>query len=85
MNYKVNWDSKTIDFLNKLNPFISKRIIKLIKSFSQNPRTKQFKKLKNENIFRLRAGDYRILFNFDKKTQTINIIKIGHRKNIYQT
>lgn len=84
MSYKVNWDNKAIDFLHKLNPFISKRIIKLIRSFSQYPRAKQFRKLKNEDMFKLRAGDYRILFNFNKKTKTINILKIGYRKNIYK-
>jgi|APSaa5957512535_1039671.scaffolds.fasta_scaffold02074_3 mRNA interferase RelE/StbE len=84
MSYDVVWDNKAINFLHKLDPFIAKRIIKLVKSFSKDPRTKQFKKLTNENVFRLRAGNYRILFNFNQKTQTINILEIGHRKNIYK-
>lgn len=83
MNYNVFWDKKSLDFLNKLEPFITQRIIKLVKEFSENPRSKQFKKLKNERGFRLRAGDYRIIFDFDQNTKTIQILKIGHRKNIY--
>jgi mRNA interferase RelE/StbE len=84
MNYNVLWDKKSLNFLNKLEPFIAQRIIKLVREFSENPRSKQFKKLKNERGFRLRAGDYRIIFDFNPNTKTIQILKVGHRKNIYE-
>ena len=38
-------------------------------------------KLKGSNDYRLRVGDYRIIFIFDR--DIIKILKIGHRKNIY--
>ncbi len=83
MSYKIIWSKDAIDSLNKLEQITAQRIIKLIREFSENPRTKQFKKLKGEKTFRLRAGDYRILFDFDKSNE-IAILKIGHRKNIYE-
>ena len=83
MTYKVIWDKKSLDFLHKIEPFIAQRIIKLVKDFSTDPRKKQFKKLKSGKGFRLRAGDYRIIFDFDQNTKTIQILKIGHRKNVY--
>lgn len=83
MTYNVIWDKQPIDFLNKLDKFISQRIIKFIKEFSENPRARQFKRLRNESAFRLRVGGYRILFDFDSKIQTIMILMIVHRKNIY--
>jgi mRNA interferase RelE/StbE len=70
--------------LDKLEPFISKRIVKYIKNFSENPRTKEFKRLKGEPTFRLRIGNYRVLFDFNQKNQQIQILEIGHRKNIYK-
>ena len=84
MNYEVSWSKNSLDFLNKLEPLISKRIIKSIGEFSENPRAREFKKLKGETAFRLRVGDYRIIFDFDPKSQKIFIIGIGHRKNIYK-
>ncbi|MBI2047005.1 type II toxin-antitoxin system RelE/ParE family toxin [Candidatus Pacearchaeota archaeon] len=33
---------------------------------------------------KLRIGDYRLVVDIDKANQTINILKIGHRKNIYE-
>ncbi|MCX6747187.1 MAG: type II toxin-antitoxin system RelE/ParE family toxin [Candidatus Pacearchaeota archaeon] len=83
MNYGVIWSRKSIDFLNKLESLTSKRIIKYIKEFSENPGAKEFRRLKGESAFRLRVGDYRVIFDFDKKNKRINIVKIGHRKNIY--
>ncbi|MEK6827435.1 MAG: type II toxin-antitoxin system RelE/ParE family toxin [Nanoarchaeota archaeon] len=83
MSYEVIWSKKVLDFLDKLEPFVSKRIVKYIREFSENPRAREFKRLKGESAFRLRVGDYRIIFDFDTKNQKIQIIGIGHRKNIY--
>jgi len=85
MSYNVIWSKNAIDFLNRLEQITAQRIIKLVREFSENPRKKQFKRLKGEKAFRLRAGDYRILFDFDENKETINILKIGHRKNIYES
>lgn len=84
MSYEVSWSKNSLDFLSKLEPLISKRIIKSVGEFSENPRAREFKRLKGETAFRLRVGDYRILFDFDAKNQRIFIIGIGHRKNIYK-
>ena len=83
MNYEVSWSKNSLNFLNKLEPLISNRIIKYVREFSENPRAREFKRLKGEIAFRLRVGDYRVIFDFDQKTQKIIILSIGHRKNIY--
>lgn len=84
MRYNVNWDKEALNFLRKKDSFISKRIVSFVKEFSEDPRKKQFKKLKGEKSFRLRAGDYRILFDFEPNERTISILRIDHRKNIYK-
>ena len=43
--------------------------------------TLDIKKLKGRNDFRLRVGDYRIIFSIEQ--EGIQILKVGHRKNIY--
>lgn len=49
------------------------------------PNVQNIKKLTHHPVsdFRLRVGNYRILFDVDTEKKTINILKIGHRKEIY--
>ena len=81
MPFKIIWDEKAYDSLNKLEPTISRRILKKVEELSENPFSKDIKKLKGSNDFRLRVGDYRVVFSIEQ--DTIQILKVGHRKNIY--
>ncbi len=82
MSYEIIWDEKSSESLNKLENFVARRILKKIKELKDNPFSKDIKRLRGENSFRLRIGDYRIIFEIE--TDKILILKIGHRKNIYQ-
>ncbi|MEK6757826.1 MAG: type II toxin-antitoxin system RelE/ParE family toxin [Nanoarchaeota archaeon] len=81
MPFKIIWDEKAHDSLNKLEPSVSRRIVKKVEELSDNPFSKDIKRLKDYEYFRLRVGDYRIIFSIEK--ETIIILKVGHRKNIY--
>jgi mRNA interferase RelE/StbE len=83
MGYKIEWDKKAYDALNKLETLVARRIVKLVKEFAENPESKEIKKLKGEKAFRLRAGDYRIILDMDLYNKKIKVLKVGHRKNIY--
>lgn len=79
--YKIIWDVKAEEQLFKLDPLISLRIGKKVLELSENPFSKDIKKLKGTEGYRLRVGDYRVLFEILK--DKICILKVGHRKNIY--
>jgi len=79
--FKIIWDEKAYEQLNKLEPIISRRIAKKIEELSENPFSKDIKRLKGRNDFRLRIGDYRVIFSIERNN--IQILKVGHRKNIY--
>ena len=81
MPFKILWDEKAYDSLNKLEHSISRRILKKVDELSENPFSKDIKRLKGSNDFRLRVGDYRVIFYIEK--DLIQILKVGHRKNIY--
>lgn len=82
MNYKIIWDEKAYQDLTKLEPIITRRIEKKTNELSENPFSKDIKRLKGSTDFRLRVGDYRVIFAIEK--DAIQILKIGHRKNIYK-
>ena len=79
--FNILWDEKAEKDLGKLEPLISKRIIKKVRELSEDPFSKDIKRLKGQEEFRLRVGNYRIIFEISK--DTILILKIGHRRNIY--
>lgn len=79
--YKIIWDDKAIESFYKLDPFIVQRITKKIDELQVNPFSKDIKRLKGSKDFRLRVGDYRIIFSIEKDIMII--LKVGHRKNIY--
>jgi mRNA interferase RelE/StbE len=79
--FQIIWDEKAYSELDKLEPIISRRIAKKVCELSEYPFFKDIKKLKGREEFRLRVGDYRVIFEIDK--DVIYILKVGHRKNIY--
>jgi len=81
MRCNINWTRGALEELNKLESSIARRIVKKVDELSENPFSKDIKRLKGSDDFRLRVGDYRIIFDINETK--ILILKVGHRKNIY--
>jgi mRNA interferase RelE/StbE len=79
--FKIEWKESAIRELEKLEPTISRRIFKKVEELSVDLFSKDIKKLKGMNDFRLRVGDYRVIFSIEG--DVIHILKVGHRKHIY--
>jgi mRNA interferase RelE/StbE len=62
-----------------------KQVIKAIDQLAKDPRPQGCKKLKGEDeyMWRIRVGDYRVLYTIEDTVQIIDIRRIGHRKDIY--
>jgi mRNA interferase RelE/StbE len=67
-----------------LHPPMQVRISKAILALEKNPFPSGCKKLKNRDGFRIRVGDYRVLFLADAKTKRLVINSIGHRREVYR-
>ena len=70
--------------LDKLSNQIAKPIINAISELKDNPRPKGFKKLKGRDGYRIRVGNYRIIYNIIENELIIDVITLGHRKEIYK-
>ena len=71
--------------LASLPVFIDNKIIEEISALSSSPRPSRCKKLKGyKSAWRIRVGDYRVIYEIEEKTLRVLIIAIGHRKNIYE-
>lgn len=83
MAYNIEYDPKAVKQLQKLNKSIAKDILDGIEEFAQNPVLTKIKKLKTpfESAYRLRIGDYRVIFYQEDNLMLIS--KIAHRKQVY--
>ena len=70
--------------LDKLPISIAENLIAAIKSLAKNPRPYGYKRLKGREGYRIRKGDYRILYDIYDKLLVVEVIAIGHRKEIYE-
>ena len=61
------------------------RIIKRIQTLAQNLRPDGSQKLSGKEQYRVRQGDYRIVYSIEDKDSLVDIFKIGHRREIYRS
>lgn len=61
------------------------RIIEKIRSLAANPRPIGSKKLSGQEKYRIRQGNYRILYQVFDDELIIQVVKVGHRRDIYKT
>jgi mRNA interferase RelE/StbE len=86
-NYKIQFNKNCVKDLEKIpNPF-RKNIEKRINELAYEPRPIGCKKLQGSDkvpLFRIRCGDYRIVYTIHDDVLLIVVIDIGHRREIYR-
>ena len=84
-HYTVMWQADAVEDLHALPKHIAKRIKQKIDThLSQNPLALG-KRLSGEfaELYRYRIGDYRIIYELKQQDILIIIVKVGHRKDVY--
>ena len=71
--------------LNKLDRPVLNRIVPIIDNLSQDPRPTGSRKLVNEvNKWRVRVGDWRVLYEIDDDARTVRVVAVRHRSKAYE-
>jgi mRNA interferase RelE/StbE len=84
-NYKISISLSAEKKLKKIPKKDLKKVIEKIQSLSITPFPQGCRKLSGEeNIYRVRQGNYRVIYEVENKQLVILILKIGHRKDVYQ-
>ncbi len=81
--YKLFIKKSVYKDIKKIQKNDLQKIILKIKSLTSNPFPLGSEKLTGFNLYRLRQGNYRIIYKVEKEKLTIIVIKIGHRKDVY--
>ena len=82
--YTISIDTHALKSLKKLPTKVQVQIQEKIDGLAEQPRPAGCKKLKGEDLYRVRAGDYRVIYQIEDKILYIAVVKIGHRKDIYE-
>jgi mRNA interferase RelE/StbE len=83
LKYTIVLTKKAKKQLDKLPDNIAEPIIQTIATLEFNPRPTGCKKLKGREGYRIRKGDYRIIYDIYDTELLIDVITLGHRRDIY--
>lgn len=84
-SYKIVWKKSALKDLYKIRKEAISRIIKAVELLTSNPFPSGVKKLSgSERTYRLRVGNYRVIYEVDENILTIQIIRVRHRKSAYR-
>lgn len=83
--YRVEYHREVFKDLDKIPDDAAEKIVKDIRALIRNPFPWGYKKLSGRlNAYRVRAGDYRIIYTIIQQENKIRIMRIRHRKDVYR-
>jgi mRNA interferase RelE/StbE len=83
--YTVHYQSPAEAVLRKLSKEIQIRIIRKVDELARNPFPPGTEKLSAaNNLWRIRIGDFRVIYSVERKELVVLVLKIGHRREIYR-
>lgn len=87
MKYKLLFLREAAEEFKKLDKAVQRIVKEKLEILAQNPELlkNNIKPLKGKykGLYRLRVGNYRVIYRLDKEEITILVIRIGHRRDIY--
>lgn len=84
MTYEVRIERSVSKQLAKYDKQTSTRIYTYIWRLAENPRPSGVKKLVGRSDWRIRVGDYRVMYEVHDRIVTVIVVKVSHRKDAYR-
>jgi mRNA interferase RelE/StbE len=84
--WSVDYSAEALGTLARMDRAVAKRLRGKILALARNPLTpnNNVKKLAGIEGYRLRVGDWRIIYTFRHEVLTVVVVRVGHRREIYQ-
>ena len=84
MNYSVILARSVRKSLDRLPDLVVARILSRLSELETNPRPAEVKKLKGRDAWRVRVGDYRVIYEIHHRVMQVIVITVGHRREVYR-
>jgi len=83
--YQIEWKPSALRELKRLDRQIVSRIVGAVDTLSINPFSSGIKKLHGgERSYRMRVGDYRVIYEVFSGRLVVEVIRVRHRKDVYR-
>jgi mRNA interferase RelE/StbE len=83
--FRIEWKKSTRKDLRKLPASTEERIIEAVENLAENPFPHGVEKLSgSQHAYRIRLGDYRIVYEVVNELKLIEIQRVRHRKDVYK-
>ena len=84
-SYRVVWRRSAERELRDLPRDRIARVVALVSELAENPRPDGSRKLSgSERTYRIRSGDYRVVYTVEDDRLVIEVVRIGHRRDVYR-
>lgn len=83
-SYSLLIKPSAVKELEALSPKDRRRIIARIAELAQEPRPHGCEKLSGGEQYRVRQGDYRVVYGVDDEAHSVLVVKVGHRRDVYR-
>ncbi len=84
-SYKIIWKNSAVRELKTLDKQLIPKILLKAESLENNPFPQNCKKLHGvESVYRIRIGDYRVIYQVDTRKNIVTIYHVRHRKEAYR-
>ena len=83
-NYNVLIKRSAAKELEGLPPKIRRQVAAKVAGLAVTPRPQGVEKLSGQEKYRIRQGDYRVLYSIDDTAETVMVVEIGHRRDVYR-
>ena len=83
-NYRILFRQSVAKDLRSIPKEDVQRILRRIEGLADEPRPVGVEKLSGDEKYRIRQGNYRILYAIDDDVITVTIVKVGHRRDVYR-
>jgi mRNA interferase RelE/StbE len=82
---KIEFGTKALKFLSKLDRDGKERVFERIKELGNDPFPSDVKKIKGErDVYRIRIGAFRVLYKIISKNDTILVFRVDKRSRVYR-
>ncbi|MDE1920524.1 MAG: type II toxin-antitoxin system RelE/ParE family toxin [Candidatus Omnitrophica bacterium] len=82
--YKIEIRKSAVKEIEGLPKRDLQAVIEKINSLAENPRQHGCEKLSGQEKYRVRCGDYRILYSIEDVILVVYVVKVGHRREVYR-